>query len=125
MSEAKPLTVQQTAERLGVTLKYVRDLLYESKLPGAKKGRQEMVYPRQDHRSPSKSSRAVSMPAQPLAYTDAEVSSLLRVSKRTVYRLRKSGVLQTLRIGRAVRIPAEAVTRFIESNTIPAEEERQ
>jgi len=37
MSEAKPLTVQQTAERLGVTLKYVRDLLYESKLPGAKK----------------------------------------------------------------------------------------
>jgi excisionase family DNA binding protein len=65
------------------------------------------------------------MSAQPLAYTDAEVSSLLRVSKRTVYRLRKSGALQTLRIGRTVRIPAEAVTRFIESNMIPAEEERQ
>jgi excisionase family DNA binding protein len=40
MQKAKELTVQQTALRLGVTLKYVRDLLYEQKLPGAyKKGR--------------------------------------------------------------------------------------
>jgi excisionase family DNA binding protein len=40
MQKTKELTVQQTALRLGVTLKYVRDLLYEQKLPGAyKKGR--------------------------------------------------------------------------------------
>jgi excisionase family DNA binding protein len=40
MQKAKELTVQQTALRLGVTLKYVRDLLYEQKLLGAyKKGR--------------------------------------------------------------------------------------
>lgn len=39
----------------------------------------------------------------PLAYTDAELSSLLRVSKRTVYRLRKSGALRAIRIGRSVR----------------------
>jgi excisionase family DNA binding protein len=40
MKQVKELTVQQTALRLGVTLKYVRDLLYEQKLPGAyKKGR--------------------------------------------------------------------------------------
>ena len=56
----------------------------------------------------------VSTPAQPLAYTDAEVSSLLRVSKRTVYRLRKSGVLRAIHIGRAVRIPAEALAKFLE-----------
>lgn len=37
MSQARDLTVQQTALRLGVTLKYVRDLLYEQKLPGARK----------------------------------------------------------------------------------------
>ena len=44
MKQAKELTVQQTAQRLGVTLKYVRDLLYESKLPGAKKvGRQWLI----------------------------------------------------------------------------------
>ena len=52
-------------------------------------------------------------PAQPLAYTDAEVSSLLRVSKRTVYRLRKSGALREIHIGRAVRIPAEALSKFL------------
>lgn len=51
--------------------------------------------------------------AQPLAYTDAEVSSLLRVSKRTVYRLRKSGVLRAVRLGRAVRIPAEEIARLL------------
>jgi excisionase family DNA binding protein len=62
----------------------------------------------------------VSMPLQPLAYTDAEVSALLRVSKRTVYRLRKSGVLRAIRIGRSVRVQAEAIAQFIERNTVPA-----
>ena len=55
--------------------------------------------------------------AQPLAYTDGEVSSLLRVSKRTVYRLRKSGALRAVRIGRAVRIPADSLTQFLEHGT--------
>ena len=67
----------------------------------------------------------MSTPSQPLAYTDAEVSFLLRVSKRTVIRLRKSGALQALRIGRAVRIPAEAIAQFVERNTIPAKEGRR
>lgn len=40
MRQTKALTVQQAAIELGVSLKYVRDLLYEQKLPGArKKGR--------------------------------------------------------------------------------------
>lgn len=40
MKQTKDLTVQQTALQLGVTLKYVRDLLYEQRLAGAyKKGR--------------------------------------------------------------------------------------
>lgn len=40
VKEATEFTVQQTALRLGVTLKYVRDLLYERRLRGAvKKGR--------------------------------------------------------------------------------------
>jgi excisionase family DNA binding protein len=37
MRQSKVLTVKQTALRLGVTLKYVRDLLYEQKLSGARK----------------------------------------------------------------------------------------
>jgi excisionase family DNA binding protein len=56
----------------------------------------------------------VSAPAQPLAYTDADVASLLNVSKRTVYRLRRSGVLPAIRIGRAVRIPADALAQFLD-----------
>ena len=37
MKQSKELTVQQAALQLGVTLKYVRDLLYEQKLVGAHK----------------------------------------------------------------------------------------
>ena len=49
-----------------------------------------------------------------LAYTDADVASLLRVSKRTVYRLRKSGALRSVYVGRAVRIPADSLAQFLE-----------
>jgi excisionase family DNA binding protein len=55
----------------------------------------------------------VSAHAPPLAYTDAEISSLLKVSRRTVFRLRKSGALRAVRIGRAVRTPAEEITRLL------------
>ena len=54
---------------------------------------------------------------QPIAYTDTEVSSMLRISKRTVYRLRKSGVLKSVRIGRSVRTPAQELDRLIERAT--------
>jgi excisionase family DNA binding protein len=56
----------------------------------------------------------VNTPAPPLAYTDAEVAASLRVSKRTVYRLRKSGALGSIRIGRSVRTPAASLTEFLE-----------
>jgi len=62
----------------------------------------------------------VSTLAQPLVYTDGEVASLLRVSKRTVYRLRKSGALRAVRIGRAVRIPADALAQFLEHAEAPS-----
>ena len=52
----------------------------------------------------------------PLAYTDAEIGFLLRVSKKTIYRLRKSGALRAVRIGRAVRIPADALAQFLETS---------
>lgn len=37
MKDAKTLTVRQAALKLGHTQKYIRDLLYEEKLLGAKK----------------------------------------------------------------------------------------
>jgi excisionase family DNA binding protein len=61
----------------------------------------------------------VTAPVQPLAYTDADVASLLRVSKRTVYRLRKSGELRAVRIGRAVRVPADSLACFLDRAATP------
>jgi excisionase family DNA binding protein len=53
--------------------------------------------------------------AEPVtAYTDRQVAAALQVSKRTVYRLRKSGALREVRIGRAVRIPADALSEFLD-----------
>jgi excisionase family DNA binding protein len=66
----------------------------------------------------------VSAPTQPLAYTDADVASLLHVSKRTVYRLRKSGALQAVHIGRAVRIPADSLAQFLERARLNGERAR-
>lgn len=60
---------------------------------------------------------------QPLAYTDAEVSALLHVSRRTVYRLRRSGALRAIRIGRAVRTPADDLAQFLERARIYREGE--
>ncbi len=45
MKRANNLTVQQAAFRLGVTLKYIRDLLYEGKLPGATKSGRKWAIP--------------------------------------------------------------------------------
>ena len=63
--------------------------------------------------------------SSPLAYTDAEVSSLLHVSKRTVYRLRKSGVLRFLYIRRAVRVPADALSQFLSSGLQKTKQEQK
>ena len=41
--------------------------------------------------------------------TVAEVASLMRVSKMTVYRLVNAGTLPAVRVGRSVRVPEQAV----------------
>lgn len=40
MSSEKVLSVRETAQRLGCTLKYVYDLLYSGRLPAQKNGQQ-------------------------------------------------------------------------------------
>lgn len=45
--------------------------------------------------------------------TVAEVASLMRVSKMTVYRLVKTGELTSVRVGRSFRIPENAVREYI------------
>lgn len=48
-----------------------------------------------------------------LFLTVAEVASMLRVSRMTVYRLASTGELESVRVGRTIRIPERAVSRWL------------
>lgn len=45
--------------------------------------------------------------------TVAEVASMMRVSKMTVYRLVHSGELPAVRVGRSFRVPEDAVDEYL------------
>ncbi|NYI05753.1 excisionase family DNA binding protein [Allostreptomyces psammosilenae] len=45
--------------------------------------------------------------------TVAEVASVMRVSKMTVYRLVHSGELPAVRVGRSFRVPEQAVHDYL------------
>ena len=57
------------------------------------------------------------MAAQPLSeirfLTVAEVATLMRVSKMTVYRLLHAGDLPSVRVGRSFRVPERAVHVYL------------
>jgi excisionase family DNA binding protein len=63
-------------------------------------------------------------PDPPLAQvkflTVAEVASLMRVSKMTVYRLVHSGELTAVRVGRSFRVPEKAVHDYLRDAFIEA-----
>jgi excisionase family DNA binding protein len=50
--------------------------------------------------------------------TVAEVASLMRVSKMTVYRLVHSGELPAVRVGRSFRVPESAVHEYLKASII-------
>src|SRR5712691_519703 len=45
--------------------------------------------------------------------TVAEVATIMRVSKMTVYRLVHSGDLEAIRVGRSFRVPERAVNQYL------------
>ncbi|MER6471075.1 helix-turn-helix domain-containing protein [Streptomyces collinus] len=45
--------------------------------------------------------------------TVAEVASVMRVSKITIYRLVSSGHLPAIRVGRSFRVPEQVVYQFL------------
>ena len=47
--------------------------------------------------------------------TVAEIAASMRVSKMTVYRLMRSGAMESIRFGRSYRVPKAAVQRYLES----------
>lgn len=57
--------------------------------------------------------------------TVAETAEALNIKISTVRAWLAKRKLPRVNCGRAVRIPAEAITRFVEKNTIPAKEDRR
>ena len=52
--------------------------------------------------------------------TVAEVASMMRVSKMTVYRLVHSGELPAVQIGRSFRVPEQAVNEYLRAAFVEA-----
>jgi excisionase family DNA binding protein len=50
--------------------------------------------------------------------TVAEVASIMRVSKMTVYRLVHAGDLPAVRVGRSFRVPEDEVHRYLRSSLV-------
>ena len=52
--------------------------------------------------------------------TVAEVATIMRVSKMTVYRLVHSGELEAIRVGRSFRVPDHAVNQYLRDAFVAA-----
>lgn len=52
--------------------------------------------------------------------TVAEVATALRVSRMTVYRMVKSGTMESIRVGRGFRIPERAVNDYLRDAAVAA-----
>jgi len=52
--------------------------------------------------------------------TVAEVATIMRVSKMTVYRLVHSGELEAIRVGRSFRVPEQAVNQYLRDAYVAA-----
>ena len=50
--------------------------------------------------------------------TVAEVASVMRVSKMTVYRLVHNGELPAVRVGRSFRVPEQAVNDYLRDSYV-------
>lgn len=51
--------------------------------------------------------------------TISDLQKILQVGRSTAYRLIKSHEIQSIRIGRSIRIPKKYVKEFIDSQNIP------
>ena len=56
--------------------------------------------------------------AQVRFLTVAEVASIMRVSKMTVYRLVHAGDLPAVRVGRSFRVPEDAVHTYLQGSYV-------
>lgn len=50
-------------------------------------------------------------------YTVAELANVLKVSNKTVYKLIRTGKLENVRIGRQIRVSAQALDKFLQGES--------
>lgn len=53
--------------------------------------------------------------------TVADVASVMRISRMTVYRLIRRGQLRAVRVGRNYRVREEDLKAYLDSSTVPIE----
>lgn len=51
----------------------------------------------------------------PPILTVMEMASVLRIGRNAAYQLVKNGNIQSIRVGRSIRIPRKALMQFVES----------
>ena len=51
----------------------------------------------------------------PLLLTVEELASVLRIGRNPAYQLVRDGVIQSIRVGRSIRIPRNALVQFVEN----------
>ena len=64
------------------------------------------------------------MVSERLAYRVTEAAAMVGVSRSKMYELIAAGAIPTIRIGTAVRVPAEALRDWIATHTVAATSDR-
>ena len=62
--------------------------------------------------------QVVSAPIAPLLLTVPEAARVLAIGRTTLYELISNGAIETVHIGRAIRIPVEATRAFVEGRKL-------
>lgn len=54
----------------------------------------------------------------PLLLTVGEMAAVLRIGRNAAYQMVKDGDIQSIRVGRSIRIPRNALIQFVESTQV-------
>lgn len=59
--------------------------------------------------------KAATFESLPLLLTVGEMAAVLRIGRNPAYQLVKDGKIQSIHVGRSIRIPRKALIQFVES----------
>ena len=62
--------------------------------------------------------QVISAPMAPLLLTVPQAARVLAIGRTTLYALISNGAIETVHIGRAIRIPVEATRAFVEGRRL-------